>query len=98
MKALQAIRRFVSNHPLVAPPLILVSGYVFGFPVFICVALVVTRFMDPDPDAADALLMGAIMWTSMVYLVLAPISLVIYALFGLAKWLGGKKARNDTPE
>ena len=95
MKVLQAIRRFVSNHPVAAPPLILVAVYVIGMPIFIVVALVVTRFMGPDPDAADTLLMGAIMWTSAAFFVLAPISLAIYAMFGLAKWLGSKKPRGN---
>jgi hypothetical protein len=96
MKALQAIRRFVSNHPVVAPPLILVSAYLIGFPIFIAVARVVTRFMSPDPDAADALLMGAILWMSAAFFVLAPLSLAIYAMFSLAKWLG--KPRSGSTE
>jgi hypothetical protein len=97
MKALQAIRRFVSNHPLLVPPLLLVAAYVIGFPIFIVVARVVTRFIDADPDAADALLMDAIMWTSAAFFVLTPLSLALYALFRLAKWLGDK-ARNDITE
>lgn len=74
MKALQAIRRFVSNHPVAAPPLIPAAVYVIGMPIFIVTALVITRFMDPDPDAADALLMGAIMWMSAAFFVLAPLA------------------------
>jgi hypothetical protein len=87
MKALQAVWRWIAN----AGALGRLLAFVIGVPLYIGVLRVITRFMDPDPDAADALLMGAIMGTSEAFFVLVPIGLVVYAVFRLAKWIGGKR-------
>ncbi|MBR1272633.1 hypothetical protein JQ629_34665 [Bradyrhizobium sp. AUGA SZCCT0222] len=80
----QAIRRSIPK----ALKLLLV--YVIGVPVLIGIVRVITHVIDPE--SGDDLLMGAIMWTSMVVCVLAPIGLAIYGGVGFAKWLVGKKS------
>jgi hypothetical protein len=59
MKAPQAIRRLISN-AWATGPLVLLLAFVVGTPASIGVLR--ARIMDPDPDGADALLMGAIIW------------------------------------
>jgi hypothetical protein len=66
------------------------AAVVIGVPILVGIARVITRFIDPE--GADALLMGAIMWTSMALCVLAPIGLAIYATFRLVKSLAGRKS------
>jgi hypothetical protein len=70
--------------------LTVLAAIVIGIPVLVGIVRVITRIFDPE--GADALLMGAIMWTSMALCVLAPIGLTIYATFRLAKWRAGKKS------
>jgi hypothetical protein len=67
------------------------AAVVIGVPILIGIVRVITRIVDPE--GADALLMGAIMWTSMALCVLAPIGLAVYATFRLVKWLAGRKLR-----
>jgi hypothetical protein len=64
---------------------------IIGVPLLVGIVRVITRIIDPE--GADALLMGAIMWTSMALCVLAPIGLAIYAIFRLAKWFAGRQQR-----
>ncbi len=68
----------------------LLAAFVIGVPILVGIVRVITRIIDPEE--ADALLMGAIMRTSMVLCVLAPIGLAIYATFRLVEWLAGRKS------
>jgi ABC-type antimicrobial peptide transport system permease subunit len=89
MKALQAIQRSISNAWLAAAPLVVLFAFVIGVPVFFGAAHGIARLIDPD--AADDLFMGLIMWMAMALLVLTPSGLAIYAMFRLARRLVGKK-------
>ena len=89
MKALQAIQRSISNAWLAAAPLVVLFAFVIASRYSLALLTGYARLIDPD--AADDLFMGLIMWMAMALLVLTPSGLAIYAMFRLARRLVGKK-------
>jgi hypothetical protein len=93
MKFLQAIRRFLSKAWLAAGPLILLL-LLIAIPIALAIiSAIIERIFGPETAERFAVFwMDAMMWGLELLFILAPIALVVYVAFRLAKWLRRKKS------
>ncbi len=85
---MQAIRRLISRSWLIAAPLILLFLLV-GVPIVLAiVGAILERLFGPEAAERFAVSwLDAVSWTAELTLLFAPIALLIYAAFRLARWL-----------
>jgi hypothetical protein len=95
LRTMKALQRFASiTWRVIRLSLFYMLAFMLGASALIAVGNLLIRFVEPDHDAADALLMGGIMWTSMVLCVLGPIALLAYVILRIKKWLAGSREHN----